>query len=105
MAIRLKAEVQTDKGNTTNLYFHISEFYRHKSGTAKFPVKYFSDETKSEKVEIFEGDLKKLYEFKLTPEEVGSDKIEKMAYDKIGAVLKDAGLQPESDETGSWVAY
>ena len=105
MAIKLKTPVVTTKGTAVDRYFHITEFDRNKSGKSKFPVKYFLDDTKAQEVKIFEGDLKLVYTFDFTEEEIGSDKIEKLAYDKIGAALKTAGLLPESDETGSWVAY
>lgn len=105
MAIKLKTPTVTSEGTAAELYFHITEFYRNKSGKSQFPVKYFLDDTKAQEVKILEGDLKKVYTFEFTAEEIGSDKIEKLAYDKIGEALKAASLSPESDETGSWVAY
>ena len=104
MAIKVTNTIQTSGGSTTNLYFHITEFYRNKEGKAQFPVKYFLDDTKTTEVKIFEGDLKLRYDFDLS-EDIGSDKIEKIAYDKIGAELKAAGLTPQSDESGAWVNY
>lgn len=105
MAIKVTNTIQTSGGSTNSLYFHITEFYRNKEGKSQFPVKYFLDDTKSVEVQIFEGDLKKRYDFELTVEEIGSDKIEKLAYDKIGAELKSKSLTPQSDESGSWVNY
>jgi hypothetical protein len=107
MAIKVGAEIQTSEGAVTGLYFHILEFYRNKSGErSAFPVKYYTDDTKTTECKIFEGDLKYVFEFDISAEvTAGTDKIEKIAYDKIGAALLAAGLAPESDETGSWVAY
>ena len=105
MAIKLGTEIQTSEGAITGLYIHITEYYRNKSGeSSTFPVKYYTDETKSTECKIFEGDLKFVYNFDISAE-AGTDKIEKIAYDKIGAALFAAGLSPESDESGSWVAY
>lgn len=104
MAIRLTNTTQTSGGATTELYFHIVEFYRNKEGKSQFPVKYFLDESKTTEVKIFEGDLKLRYDFDIS-EEIGSDKIEKIAYDKIGTELKTAGLTVQSDETGTWINY
>lgn len=107
MAIKLGTEIQTSEGAVTGLYFHITEFYRNKSGEkSTFPVKYYTDDTKATECKIFEGDLKYVFSYDVSAEvTAGTDKIEKIAYDKIGAALKAAGLAPESDETGSWVAY
>lgn len=107
MAIKLGTEIQTSEGAVTGLYFHVTEFYRNKSGeSASFPVKYYTDETKATECKIFEGDLKYVYKFDISAEvAAGSEKIEKIAYDKIGEALKAAALAPESDESGSWVAY
>lgn len=105
MAIKLTTTVQTSAGATSTLYFHIVEYYRNKSGeTAQFPVKYYTDDTKATPCEIFEGDLKKVYTLDLSSV-AGTEKIEKLAYDAIGAALKVAGLAPQSDETGSWINY
>lgn len=104
MALRIKNPTQTSKGETTGLYFHISEYYRNKAGQCQFPVVYFKDDSKEDKVEIFYGDLKKKYELKLTEDEIGSDKFEAIAYEKIAEELKAAGFQIESDVTGVWVA-
>ena len=105
MAIKVTTQVQTSEGATSTLYFHIVEYYRNKAGDhCQFPVKYYTDDTKSTPCEIFDGDLKMVYNLDLSGV-VGTDKIEKLAYDKIGSDLKAAGLAPESDETGSWVAY
>lgn len=105
MAIKLTTTVQTSAGATSTLYFHIVEYYRNKSGeTAQFPVKYYTDDTKATPCEIFEGDLKKVYNLDLSSV-AGTEKIEKLAYDAIGAALKAAGLAPQSDETGSWINY
>ena len=105
MAIRLTDTIQTSEGSTTTLYFHITEFYRSKDGTnATFPVKFYTNEDKATPCEIFEGDLKKVFNFDISAT-IGTDAIEKAAYDAIGAALLAAGLNPESDETASWVAY
>lgn len=105
MAIKVTTQIQTSEGATSTLYFHITEYYRNKAGDkAQFPVKYYTDDTKATPCEIFEGDLKKVYTLDLSGV-AGTEKIEKLAYDQIGADLKTAGLAPESDETGSWVAY
>jgi len=104
MALRIKNTTQTNKGETTGLYFHISEYYRNKSGQCQFPVVYFKDDSKEDKVEIFYGNLKKKYEFKLTEDEIGSDKFESIAYGKIIEELKLADFQVESDVTGAWTA-
>ncbi len=105
MAIKVTVPIQTSKGETFTLYFNIVEYYRNKSGNiCQFPVAYYTDDTKTIPCEIFEGDLKKTYLLDLSSV-VGTDKIEKLAYDKIGAQLKEAGLSPQSDETGSWVNY
>ena len=104
MAIKITTQIQTSAGATSSLYFHITEYYRNKEGKAQFPVSYYTDDTKVTPCQIFEGDLKKVYQLDLS-EVVGTAKIEKLAYDKIGADLKAAGLAPQSDETGSWVAY
>lgn len=107
MAIRLTTAIDTTKGSATNLYLHVTEFYRNKSGeTAQFPVTYYKDETKAEEVIVDHADLPKVFKFDISAEvTAGTDKIEKIAYDKIGASLLAAGLGPESDETASWVAY
>jgi hypothetical protein len=105
MAIKITVPVQTSEGQTSTLYFNITEYYRNKTGsTCQFPVDYYTDETKSTPCEIFEGDLKKKYLLDLS-NVVGTNKIEKLAYDKIGASLKAAGLSPQSDETGTWTNY
>jgi hypothetical protein len=105
MAIKLGTEIQTSEGAVTGLYFHVVEFYRNKSGeSASFPVKYYTDETKATECKIFEGDLKFVYKFDISAT-IGTDSIEKAAYNAIVAALKEAGLAPESDESGSWVAY
>ena len=107
MAIRLTVAKDTTKGSASNLYLHITEFYRNKSGeSAQFPVQYFKDETKADKVIVDDVDLPSTFTFDISAEvTAGTDKIEKIAYDKIGSALLAAGLAPESDETGSWVAY
>lgn len=104
MAIRLTDTIETTKGQTTSLYLHITEYYRDKAGNGQFPVKYFKDETKAEEVKLDVEALKQKFNFDLSAK-AGSYKIEKLAYDAIGAELKEAGLSPESDSTGSWVAY
>jgi hypothetical protein len=105
MAIKITVPIQTNKGETSTLYFNIVEYYRNKLGDkGQFTVSYYTNETKTVPCEIFEGDLKKTYNLDLS-EVVGTDKLEKLVYDAIAANLKDAGLAPESDETGVWVAY
>lgn len=105
MAIRLTTPVQTSKGEISTLYFNITEYYRNKLGNkCQFPVEYYTDDTKTTPCEIFEGDLKKTYLLDLS-DMIGTDKIEKLAYDKIGADLKEAGLVPQSDESGNWINY
>ena len=105
MAIQLTTEVYTSEGPVTGLYFHITEFYRNKAGdSCQFPVKYYTDSTKTTECKVFLEDLKDRFLLDLTSV-VGSDKIEALAYGKIGADLKAAGLTPESDGSGSWVAY
>ena len=70
-----------------------------------FPVVYFKDESKEDRVEIFYGDLKKKFEFQLDPDEIGVEKIETMAYNKIAEVLMECGKTVQSDVSGKWVQY
>ena len=107
MAIKVTTSIDTTKGATTGLYLHITEFYRSKDGSkAQFPVHYYKDDTKADKVTVDNADLPKTFTFDISTEVTsGTDKIEKVAYDKIGDALKTAGFAPESDETESWVAY
>jgi len=105
MAIKVTDSTVTSEGTVTTLYFHITEFFRWKNGiNSQFAVQYYTDDTKTTKCKIFEGDLKYKYTADISVS-IGTDSIEKAAYDAIGAELKAAGLSPESDETGSWVAY
>lgn len=105
MAIKLGTEVQTSKGAVAELYFHVTEFYRNKDGkVSSFPVKYYTDETKEVECKIFEGDLENVFKFDIS-ETIGEKSIEKAAYDSIGSKLKEAGLSPSSDESGSWQLY
>ena len=104
MAIKLTDAIDTTKGSTTGLYFHIVEFYRNKDGQGQFPVKYYKDETKAEEVKLDNENLPLVFKFDISAT-IGVEAIEKAAYDAIGASLKAEGLAPESDETGSWVAY
>ena len=104
MAIKVTDTIQTSEGATNGLYFHVLEFFRDKEGNAEFPVKYFLDETKLKEVKIFEGVLKFRYRFNMSSE-IGSSTIAKIAYDKIGAELKAAGLTVQSDESGTWINY
>ena len=105
MAIRLTVAVDTTKGSAANLYLHITEFYRNKDGvTGQFPVQYYKDETKADKVIVDNEDLPSTFVFDISAT-IGTDSIEKAAYDAIGAALLAAVLAPESDESGSWVAY
>jgi hypothetical protein len=104
MALRITDQIETSAGSTTGLYFHVYEYFRDKDGSAKFPVSYFFDETKaSGSVSLLWGDIKQRYDYTLTAQEIGSDSIEKIAYNNIAAELKAAGYVVESDETGSWV--
>jgi len=103
MAIKVTTSTPTSEGSTTTLYFHILEFYRSKIGKCKFPVQYYKSPSMSKKVKILQGILKLSYNYDL--EDIGSDRIEKVAYDLIGAELKAAGLNVYSDESGSWVKY
>ena len=104
MAIKLTTSIDTTKGVTTELYFHIVEFYRTKDGAGQFPVKYYFDETKTQEVKLDNENLPLVFKVDISGT-IGTDKIEKAAYDAIGATLKAASLSPESDESGSWVAY
>lgn len=105
MALKVTNATPTSKGETTELYFHITEYYRNKDGYCMFPVVYFKNESKEDRVEIFYGDLKKKFEFQLEPEEIGVEKIETMAYNKIAEVLIECGKTVQSDVSGKWVQY
>lgn len=110
MAIKITDSIQTNKGATTGLYICICEYYRNKAGDkGQFPVMYYKDETKAEEVEIFDASLndvisKSVYRVDISST-IGVEKIEKAAYDALGNALKDSGLTPQSDESGSWVNY
>jgi hypothetical protein len=105
MAIKVTDSTVTSEGVVTTLYFNITEFFRWKNGVnSQFAVQYYTDDTKETKCNIFEGVLKNKYTVDISGS-IGTDAIEKAAYDAIGAELKAAGLNPESDSTGSWVAY
>jgi len=105
MALRITDQIETSAGSTTGLYFHVYEYFRDKDGSAKFPVSYFFDDTKaSGSVSLLWGDIKQRYDYVFTAQEIGSDSIEKLAYDKIAAELKAAGYSVESDATGNWVS-
>jgi len=105
MAIKVTDSTATSEGTVTTLYFNITEFFRWKNGiNSQFAVQYYTDDTKTTKCDIFEDVLKKKYTVDISAT-IGTDAIEKAAYDAIGAELLAAGLSPESDETGSWVAY
>jgi len=106
MAIRLTDTITTSEGSLTNVYFHITQYFRDKDGVnSVFKVQYFTDDTKATECLVFHDELKAQFFVDISSGNVGTDKIEKLAYDKLGADLKAAGLNPESDETGSWVAY
>jgi len=105
MAIKVTDSTVTSEGTVTTLYFNITEFFRWKNGVnSQFAVQYYTDDTKTTKCKIFEDVLKYKYSVDISAT-IGTDSIEKAAYDAIGAELKAAGLNVESDETGSWVAY
>lgn len=107
MAIRLTVTQDTTKGSAANLYLHITDFFRTKEGSStRFTVQYFKDETKAQEVIVDNPNLPTIFTPDISTEvTAGTEKIEKIAYDKIGAALLAAGLAPESDETESWVAY
>jgi len=105
MALKITNATPTSKGETTELYFHITEYYRNKDGYCMFPVAYFKNESKEDRVEIFYGDLKKKFEFQLTAEEIGAEKIESIAYNKIAESLIECGKTVQSDVSGKWVPY
>ena len=97
--------INTSEGVKTSPYFRITEYYRTKDGKkSQFPVEYFTDDTKTTPCIVHKDELKKVFTFDISGT-IGTDSIEKAAYDAIGAELLAAGLSPESDETGSWVAY
>ena len=107
MAIKVTDSTNTSEGTVTTLYFNITEFFRWKNGVnSQFAVQYYTDDTKTTKCKVFtEGKpLQDKYTVDISAT-IGTDAIEKAAYDAIGAELLAAGLSPESDETGSWVAY
>ena len=106
MGIRVTDSTVTSEGTVTTLYFNITEFFRWKNGVnSQFAVQYYTDDTKATKCLIFEDVLKNKYTEIDLSGTIGTDSIEKAAYDAIGAELKAAGLNVESDESGSWVAY
>lgn len=106
MAIKVTTTVQTSEGATDSLYFHIDVVVVQKKDGSQvvYAVKYYTDPTKETPCQIFEGVLKNAYILDVS-DTLNDDNIKKVGYDKIGAELKAAGLAPESDETGSWVAY
>ena len=105
MAIKVTDSTATSEGTVTTLYFNITQFFRWKNGiNSQFAVQYYTDDTKATKCNIFENVLKNTFTADISAS-IGTDSIEKAAYDAIGAELLAAGLSPESDETGSWVAY
>jgi len=106
MAIRVTIPVTTSEGViSTGTYFNLDELFRNKAGDiTNYTPKYYTNEDKVTPCEVFHAALKKAF----TPDVSGtidSAKDSKLAYDAIGAELFAAGLSPESDETGSWVAY
>ena len=86
MAIKVTTSIDTTKGTTTELYFHIVEFYRTKDGSGQFPVKYYFDETKAQEVKLDNENLPLVFKVDISGTIV-TDKIEKAAYDAIGAIL------------------
>ena len=104
MGIKVTDSTATSEGTVTTLYFNITEFFRWRSGiNSQFAVQYYTEKG-GDKCQIFEGDLKNKYVVDISAT-IGTDSIEKAAYDAIGAELKAAGLSPESDESGTFVAY
>ncbi len=107
MAIKLGVSIESDKGTIANAYGVIPEFYRDKSGkNAQFPMEWYEDDTKDVRITPYHKDVLPSYNKDISADvTAGNIKIEKSAYDNAGALLLAAGLSPESDETGSWVAY
>lgn len=104
MGIKVTDSTVTSEGTVTTLYFNITEFFRWKNGiNSQFAVQYYTAKDGT-KCNIFEDVLKNKYSVDISAS-IGTDSIEKAAYDAIGAELKAAGLNPKSDESGSWVAY
>jgi hypothetical protein len=94
MGIRVTDSTVTSEGTTTELYFNITEFFRWKNGiNSQFAVQYYKVKD-GDKCQIFEGDLKSTYSVDISAT-IGTDSIEKAAYDAIGAELKAAGLTVE----------
>jgi hypothetical protein len=107
MAIRVTDNLGTDQGNTTTLYFNIDTFsLANKDGsTCIVSVNFYTNKDKATPVnEVYNVNLNKTYVLDLSAT-LNSNNWKKVAYDKLGADLLAAGLSPESDETGSWVAY
>ena len=113
MAIRLTDTIHTSEGSTITLYLRVTNFIRNKTGSeGMFPVEYFTNEDLSTPCKVFIDSLLDMFVFDISTEvsavtatPATTDKIEKMAYEKIGGFLLAEGLNPESDETGAWVAY
>lgn len=109
MALKVTDTIQTSGGATSEIYFHITEYYRDKSGkNSNFPVQYWMSQASynngDEPVQIFVKDLQ--FNFKVDLSEViGTDKMEKLVYDKIASKLKTAGLSVWGDASGDWVQY
>jgi len=111
MGIKVTDSIVTSEGTTTELYFNITEFFRWKNGvSSQFAVQYYKVKD-GDKCEVFTGKLKNKYSVDISAS-IGTDSIEKAAYDAIAAELKaessegaNDGLSVESDATGSWVAY
>jgi len=108
MGIKTTDSTATSEGTITGLYFHITEIaVQSKDGSiVRATVNYYTDDTATTPCYIFDviGKLEHVYTLDLSASFNGGN-IKKVAYDAIGARLKAAGLSPESDEYGSFVAY
>ena len=99
MAIRLQ------KPGLENVYGHITEYYSNKIGDrSQFPVKWYLNDSKEVVVDPNIHGLSKMFCLDISAEK-GPDKIEKIAYNKIGSILKEDGFLPQSDESGEWMDY
>jgi hypothetical protein len=108
MAIRLTNTLKTSEGSTSTLYFHIVHIaMTEKDGSSvQVGVKYFTNEDKATPCKPTE-DVDKILSSYVVDISATIDTLttKKALYDEIGAFLLAAGFTPESDETGSWVAY
>lgn len=89
------------------------QFYANKEGEDSIVVRYFEDDTKAKVITpdeyiVVNGNAEKIlslgHKFDLEDIPNGTP-IKKALYDVLGAKYKAAGLEPESDESGSWVKY